>query len=298
MINPFIIGHEAICSEVDSQVPLSSGVVIGKMGGRQTIKRPWMQGKNGRASKEAVDECNNKRIPVLDFGSVSDFQTNGDAAVAAILAKLNETNSYGTNSPNIYINLSNTGINSSTLLNLATKLGDNERDILLNVSYNGGIGDDAIDAIISSLLPNMFALNIAGTTVTDVGIRKLAACIEQNGLGKLRSINIKGTRITKPAAMALQMAYRNALGRWQAENPGQTLYIGGGIESDFIDQIETQPSAVIPEMTIEQKPLESVGSIVEFNTNEAAVSMPLTTGAPDTEEINSILAQAEAAIQQ
>ncbi|MDR2458752.1 MAG: hypothetical protein LBD43_01505 [Holosporales bacterium] len=148
----------------------------------------------------------NKRIPILDLSGTADLNVNGITTVKEFVEARRASNSYGTGSNNIGVNLAATGATSDTITRILGEL--TEYKVVLNLSWNPLVNDDALNAIMQHAT-NVVALNVAGTQVTDAGASMLARNIPGN-MPNLRSVNFSRTNVTQAGISELGAAVNNA----------------------------------------------------------------------------------------
>lgn len=178
-----------------------------------------------RTCQVAMEESLKNGTVEIDLSNTTDFVENGDSIFNSCYAKLKETNSFGTNSSNIYVNLSKTNVTPEFIAKWSAEFKKDKKTVLWNLSDNPNLNDSIIDSIAD--LSNVCSLNFANTGITDTGIAKLSSLIETAGLKTISMINLSGTKVTDQAISTLRDAFKKALAAWQAANPGKTYAIEG-----------------------------------------------------------------------
>lgn len=178
-----------------------------------------------RTCQAALDEMIKNGTVTIDLSYTTDFAENGDATFSACYNKLKETNSFGTNSSNLYINLSKTNVTPEFIAKWSAEFKKDKKTVLWNLSDNPNLSDSVIDSIAD--LSNVCSLNLANTGVTDTGIAKLSSLIETGGLKTISLITLSGTKATDQAVSTLRDAFKKALDTWQTANAGKTYPLEG-----------------------------------------------------------------------
>lgn len=169
----------------------------------------------GRTCQQSLDIAVAEKTNMLDLTKVSDFAQNGLATIQAFLAKVKETDSFGTHSKNVSIDLTETGVGLdvvSLILEQAKLEGFN---LILNLSFNESIGDDVLNLVDS--FENIFSIFLRDTNISDVGVSKLCAILETSGIGKLHTVDISGTKVTNDGVKIFAQKLKTS---WETKNPG------------------------------------------------------------------------------
>jgi hypothetical protein len=74
---------------------------------------------------------------------------------------------------------------------------------------------------------NIYSLNLSYTGLTDAGIAKITAYIEQNGIGMLKCVFLTGTKVTQQGVDSLKAAIQKAVVAWKIKNPGKEYELEG-----------------------------------------------------------------------
>ncbi|MDO4975074.1 MAG: hypothetical protein Q4E61_01990, partial [Alphaproteobacteria bacterium] len=160
-----------------------------------------------------------------------------------------ETNSFGTHSSNLYIDLSNLNVPSDVFLTFIGKwsktFSEDKKTVLWNLSNNKSLGDDVIDCID---LSNMYSLNLANTAITDLTVNKIISILNIQNTGKLVCVNLSGTKVSDAAIKSLKEAFQKAKTDFEAKNPGKTYSLDGDNNSGIIfnklpEFLKQQPKA-------------------------------------------------------
>lgn len=196
-----------------------------------------------RTSDEALSTMLKNQNVVIDFSNVTDFDQNGDAKMSEYWQQLVSTDSFGTKSPNIYVNLSNTGVSVEFISKWSAEFKKAGKTVIWNLSDNKNLGDNVIDAID---IPSVYSLNLCGTSVTDVGLAKVAASLETNGICNLVCIHLSDSGVTESGVASLKVAIQKAVESWRIKNPGKELKLqgsdGSGVIYEKIPSLPKQPN--------------------------------------------------------
>ena len=195
-----------------------------------------------RTTGEAYNEMGNNQNVVIDFSNVTDFAQNGEAKMAEYYNKIKATKSFGSNSPNLYVNLSNTGVSNEFVAKWAGEFAKDKKTVIWNLSDNPNLDDGVIDSLD---LPSIRSLNLSGTSVSDAGITKIGAMLEANGIGQLVCVHLSGTKVTEAGVAALKNSTQKAVEVWKAKNPGKNYELKGqnnsGVEFEKIPTFPKHP---------------------------------------------------------
>ena len=125
-----------------------------------------------RTCEQALEKMLKEKTVSVDFSNTSDFVQNGDAAMTSYYQTLVSTKSFGSNSPNLYVNLSKTGVTSEFIAKWAAEFQKAKKLVLWNLSDNATIDDSVLDVI---PLTDTYSLNLSNTGVTDAAVAKKTA---------------------------------------------------------------------------------------------------------------------------
>ena len=184
-----------------------------------------------RTAEQAFDDMAENQNVVIDFSNVTDFAQNGDAKMAEYYQKLIATKSFGTKSPNLYVNLSNTGVTLEFVSKWAAQFKKDNKSVIWNLSDNKNLDDNVIDALDFS---SIYSLNLSGTSVSDAGIAKISAILETNGIGKLVCIHLSGSKCTDAGVKSLKSSIQKAVELWKTKNPGKEYKLQGEAASGVV----------------------------------------------------------------
>ena len=211
--------------------------------------------------------------------------------------KLLSTNSFGTKSPNIYVNISNTALTLEFIAKWSAEFKKANKTVIWNLSDNKNLDDNVIDALD---LPSIYSLNLTGTSVTDAGLTKIAALLETNGIGKLVCITLSDTKVTDAGVTSLRAAMQKAVEVWKTKNPGKEFKLQGTDNSGVI--FENTPTLPKRE-DAPSNPSESTGTPAGETVNQAPVvdsttEVPANISTESTAEVDAAKAldAADAAI--
>lgn len=291
--------------------------------------------KASEPKTRTCEEAFNKMSGIsINFSNTSDFAENGDKYMDLYYQKIKETNSFGTHSSNLYIDLSNLNVPSNVFLTFIGKwsktFSEDKKTVLWNLSNNKSLGDDVIDCID---LSNMYSLNLANTAITDLTVNKIISILNIQNTGKLVCVNLSGTKVSDAAIKSLKDAFQKAKTDFETKNPGKTYNLDGDNNSGIIfnklpEFLKQQPKArklksqavtltaretpVVNQPIIEQIPevennIQEEVSIAENNseinseasgadTSIPAVSESATTVVND-DQINEVLNEADKLIE-
>jgi hypothetical protein len=143
----------------------------------------------------------------IDLDSMPNFQSRGDAEIEARYKVLVDTRASGTLSPNVYLNLSNTGVKSETVRRWANILSEANKIALWNLSCNESIGNEIFENINCS---KTYLLNVAFTAITDAGLDILISKIKSGGLGTLKCINLTGSNVSPEKVSLLEQVVQSS----------------------------------------------------------------------------------------
>lgn len=206
--------------------------------------------KASEPKTRTCEEAFNKMSGIsINFSNTSDFAENGDKYMDLYYQKIKETNSFGTHSSNLYIDLSNLNVPSDVFLTFIGKwsktFSEDKKTVLWNLSNNKSLGDDVIDCID---LSNMYSLNLANTAITDLTVNKIISILNIQNTGKLVCVNLSGTKVSDAAIKSLKEAFQKAKTDFEAKNPGKTYSLDGDNNSGIIfnklpEFLKQQPKA-------------------------------------------------------
>lgn len=219
--------------------------------------------KRFRTCARALEHMIKNGTCIIDLSNVSDFAQFGEKTISAYYNRLKETNTSGTYSNNVYINLSNTGVTEITVAKFAGEFAKDKKRVIWNLSHNHSIDDAVVDAL-SATLQSVYSLNLSNTNLTDVGLSKIISAIKTNGLGELIVIDVSKTKVTEEGANNLRTAMKEALEKWQKENPLEVRNLQGkdGVIFMLKPGHNLQPKK--PEITT----FEQAEKILQENLNE------------------------------
>lgn len=185
---------------------------------------------------KTCEEAFNKMEGIsVNFSNTSDFAENGDKYMDLYYQKIKQTNSFGTRSANLYIDISNLNVNSDVLLNFIGKwskiFSEDKKTVLWNLSDNKSLEDNVIDSID---LSNMYSLNLSNTSITDLTVNKIISILNIQNTGKLVCVNLSGTKVSAAAVESLKAAFQKAKTDFESKNPGKTYDLEGDNNSGVI----------------------------------------------------------------
>ncbi|MDR0640366.1 MAG: hypothetical protein LBF65_01365 [Holosporales bacterium] len=157
----------------------------------------------GKTSQAALECTKTKQDSRIDFSGVTDW--NLEDFMQAYAAYI-ETNSFGTCSPNVAIDVSGTNITIDQAKEILATCINDGRIVVLTLSNNSHIGDEVIGGI---NLAHVASLNLRNTGFTDAGIALLVTAIGAQGLGQLRCVDVSGTKVTQEGVNSLRQAMRD-----------------------------------------------------------------------------------------
>jgi hypothetical protein len=254
----------------------TTSVAPQKRGAEATKKRSWWDAilnlfkikEEKRTAEQAFDNMVENQNVVIDFSNVTDFAQNGDAKMAEYYQKLIATKSFGTKSPNLYVNLSNTGVTLEFVSKWATQFKKDNKSVIWNLSDNKNLDDNVIDALDFS---SVYSLNLSGTSVSDTGIAKISAILETSGIGKLVCIHLSGTKVTDTGINSLKSSIQKAVELWKTQNPGKEYKLQGDAGSGVVfEKIPEFPK----NKKIESKSSQPTTGKVTGNTAPAIPAIP------------------------
>lgn len=239
-----------------------------------------------RTSEQAFNDMDKNQNIVIDFSNVVDFAQNGDAKMQEYYQKIVSTKAFGTKSPNIYVNLSNTGVSADFILKWATQFKNDKKVVIWNLSDNKNLNDTVLDALD---FPSIYSLNLSGTSVTDAGVAKISAILETNGLGNLVCIHLSNSKVTDAGVAALKTAMQKAIEIWKAKNPGQERKLQGSDNSGVVyEKIPELPQKGSKrQKSPKQQPmmLGSAAPSPKTLTNTPVTTIPESPNAVDSAEV-------------
>ena len=267
-------------------------------GAKATKKRSWWDAilnlfkvkDEKRTAEQAFDDMVENQNVVIDFSNVTDFAQNGDAKMAEYYQKLIATKSFGTKSPNLYVNLSNTGVTLEFVSKWAAQFKKDNKSVVWNLSDNKNLDDNVIDALDFA---SVYSLNLSGTSVSDTGIAKISAILETSGIGKLVCIHLSGSKVTDAGVNSLKSSIQKAVEIWKTKNPGREYKLQGESNSGVVfEKIPEFPKAKkkvgqTAEPIVAASTVPAVPAIPEIPTAQEAVSPTLPT-IPANDEGNSV----------
>ena len=184
-----------------------------------------------RTSEQALNDMQKNQNVVIDFSNVTDFAQNGDAKMQEYYQQIVSTKAFGTKSPNLYVNLSNTGVSSDFIAKWAEQFKKDKKTVIWNLSENKTLDDNVIDALD---FPSIYSLNLSGTSVTDTGIAKISAILATSGIGNLVCIHLSGANVTDTGVASLKSAMQKANELWKTQNPGKDRKLQGTDNSGVV----------------------------------------------------------------
>jgi hypothetical protein len=179
-----------------------------------------------RTCEEALSGALASKSVIIDLSNTTDFQQNGERVLATIYGELIKTNAFGTNSPNLYVDLSNTNISPELIGKLMQQFKKDGKIVVLSLSNNVNLGDECIDVILP-YLDSVCSLNLSGTKVTDAGLSKIISHIGTDGIGHLRHITISGADVTLAGVTELRTSMQNAMSMSGNDQKGQVYALKG-----------------------------------------------------------------------
>jgi hypothetical protein len=188
------------------------------------------RGQPSRTCETALQRAYDKRIPVLDLSGAKDAVIQGAVAAERFAERLNESNSYGTGSRNIYVSLAATGVAGDDVIRISAPLQG--FSVVLNISHNPQINDSALTAILQGTT-GIVRLNLTGTRITDASIQTVSRYI-QSGESALRSVVLDGTNVTQDGINELRAVMNNR------QVDGQNT--AGPVEGDTADAPPIAPT--------------------------------------------------------
>lgn len=220
-----------------------------------------------RTAGQAFDNMIENQNVVIDFSNVTDFVQNGDAKMAEYYQKLIATKSFGTKSPNLYVNLSNTGVTLDFVSKWAAQFKKDNKNVVWNLSDNKNLDDSVIDALDFA---SIYSLNLSGTSVSDSGIAKISAILETSGIGKLVCIHLSGTKVTDAGVTSLKSSIQKAVELWRMQNPGKEYKLQGTDNSGVVFE-------KIPDFPKRKRPNGALQPAATANTVENFSAAPVAT---------------------
>ena len=224
-----------------------------------------------RTCEQALEKMLKEKTVSVDFSNTSDFVQNGDAAMTSYYQTLVSTKSFGSNSPNLYVNLSKTGVTSEFIAKWAAEFQKAKKLVLWNLSDNATIDDSVLDVI---PLTDTYSLNLSNTGVTDAAVAKITASLEASGVGHLVCVHLTGTKVTDAGVASLKAAFQNAVTALKASNPGKEYLLQGADESGVI--FDKSPTLPKKRKATAQKSAQglALGAAPTLQTAPAAPQMP------------------------
>ena len=207
-----------------------------------------------RTTEQAFDDMLKNQNVVIDFSNVTDFAQNGDAKMTEYYNKLSSTQSFGTKSPNLYINLSNTGVGLDFLSKWAIQFKNDKKNVIWNLSENKNLDDSIIDALDFS---SIYSLNLSGTSITDAGIAKIASILATNGIGNLVCIHLMSTKVTDAGIVSLKASLQKAVEVWKTQHSGQEYFLQGTDNSGVIYEKNALSSSTNLQKNVVQQSVNS-----------------------------------------
>lgn len=241
-----------------------------------------------RTTEQAFDNMVENQNVVIDFSNVTDFAQNGDAKMAEYYQKLISTKSFGTKSPNIYVNLSNTGVSLDFVSKWAAQFKKDNKNVIWNLSDNKNLDDNVIDALDFS---SVYSVNLSGTSVSDAGIARISAILETSGIGNLVCIHLSGSKVTDTGVNSLKSSIQKAVEIWKSKNPGKEYKLQGVDNSGVVFE-------KIPDLSKRAKmgkPAQEIASTT--STASTVPNAPMSTTATNVAENVGTEAIPEAEVQ-
>ena len=246
-----------------------------------------------RTAEQAFDNMVENQNVVIDFSNVTDFAQNGEAKMAEYYQKLIATKSFGTKSPNLYINLSNTGVSLEFVSKWAAQFKKDNKSVVWNLSNNKNLDDNVIDALDFS---SVYSLNLSGTSVSDRGIAKISAILETKGIGKLVCIHLSGTKVTDAGVKSLKSSIQKALELWKTQNPGKEYKLqgeaGSGVVFEKILAFPRENAKKTSEPAVTETAVPAIPVIPE--TQEAvSPNLPETPADEEDNTVSDVIPEAD-----
>ncbi len=243
-----------------------------------------------RTSEQAFSDMVQNQNVIIDFSNVTDFAQNGDAKMLEYYQKLVSTKAFGTKSPNIYVNLSNTGVTSEFIQKWATQFKNDKKTVIWNLSDNKNLDDSVVDALDFS---SIYSLNLSGTSITDAGIARISATLETNGIGKLVCIHLSGSKVTDTGVASLKASMQKAVELWKTQNPGKDYKLQGADNSGVVfEKIPTLPNKGVKKQQGGANQSSGSATSVSIPSPVAETSIPTT----DTQVAQGTASEAEAIV--
>ncbi|MDR3031335.1 MAG: hypothetical protein LBU35_03045 [Holosporales bacterium] len=292
-------------AQVEQPPQLGASQRVG-IGGKKKISRSVFDQfkipeQKQRTCQEALDQSIADGSGILDLSATTDFAQNGWAAIEAFLRKIKETNSFGTYSKNLSVDLSKTNVTPEILSMLMERAKLDGLTLILNLYYNKTIGDETIDVIGS--FSNIYSIILRGTNISDVGIAKFNAILEMSGIGVLHSVDVSETNVSPGGAKVLAEQMQKAIEAWKIQNPTSTYNIkGAGViyeESSFV-KVPRKRQGLKPNLAVQNTQTPSSSTIVaspsqpteqgislESSTEIISDQQPLLEEAPESIALNT-----------
>ena len=268
--------------------------------------------EKSRTCEAAFSEMVKQETTSIDFSNTTDFAQNGDKFMTEYYKKLKETNSFGTHSQNLYINLSNIN-NPEAIIAFAKKWSDvcdkDGKTVLWNVSGNKDLGDGIADAI---NLAKVYSLNFANTSVTDITITKIASVLDIQSAGNLVCVDLSGTKVSKEGVATLKAAFQKAKVEREIKTPGKYCHLAGEDHSGVIyDEVPAifKPKAkkarkakanlnIAPVVPVVEAPSveETIAEVPDVDVPEANVSEDVSQDLEIAQVTEEVSAAVEASV--
>ena len=213
-----------------------------------SIKQYYNSQNGKRTCLEAMQSSLNKGISdnycILDLSNTTDFDQNADLVTQQFFIQIQAKGiKY------IYMDLYNSSVNDTYISKWSAQFKQAGMQVLWNLSGNKSVSDQTI--VLLGSLDNVSGLNIAGTSVSDIGATQLVSMLSGVNPVCIDFINIYRTQISNIGRTMLESKFSENVNRWNVMHPDKQIN-GRGIINDLGLKIDRKNSSVASPATSTQ----------------------------------------------
>ena len=210
------IDSNSTASEIISKLDGNNSLPELHPGPEQGQSPGQMQRTCDMALKRMLDE----RLMIIDMSKVVDFAEKGRETILNYYKTIKDTNSYGTKSNNIYVNLSQTEVSAALIEELMNLFINDGKNVILNLSHNKSVDDNVVRMLFSGdKIKHIHTLSLSETNITDDSVNTIGNAIERNGICRLNRISLSGNNISPDLVNKLKDLAARKLEEWKQQHP-------------------------------------------------------------------------------
>ncbi len=212
------INPNATASEIISRLDGNNSLSELHPGPRQGPgQRP---GPRQRTCDMALKRMLDERLMIIDMSKVVDFAEKGRETILTCYKTIKDTNSYGTKSNNIYVNLAQTEVSAALIEELMNLFINDGKNVILNLSHNKSVDDNVVRMLFSGdKIKHIHTLSLSETNITDDSVNTIGNAIERNGICRLSRISLSGNNISQDLVNKLKDLAARKLEEWKQQHP-------------------------------------------------------------------------------